>query len=109
MAATTPFGALASSQRGPDTLGSQHSELSLETLRIASTLLRSAPELSSLKVASRNGRDFSGWEIAHGAVKRRPPISLDTVVPRTGGYAYGVGVWDSSIVQGPFSVAPCPP
>jgi hypothetical protein len=23
------------------------------------------------------------------------------------GYTYGVGVWDLSIVQGPFSVAPC--
>jgi hypothetical protein len=38
---------------------------------------------------------------------RRPPISLDTVVPRTGGYTYDVGVRDLSIVQGPFSVAPC--
>jgi hypothetical protein len=28
-------------------------------------------------------------------------------VPRTGGYAYAVGVWEMSIVQGPFSVAPC--
>ena len=31
------------------------------------------------------------------------------MVPRTKGYAYGVGVWDSSIVQGPVSVAPCLP
>ena len=29
------------------------------------------------------------------------------MVPRTGGYAYDVGVWDLSIVQGPVSVAPC--
>jgi hypothetical protein len=29
------------------------------------------------------------------------------MVPRTGGYAYDVGVRDLSIVQGPFSVAPC--
>jgi hypothetical protein len=50
--------------------------------------------------------DF-GWEIAHTAVTRRPPISLNTMVPRPGGYAYDVGVWDLSIVQGPFSVAPC--
>jgi hypothetical protein len=57
--------------------------------------------------ANRYIRDF-GWEIAHGAVTRRPPISLYTMVPRTGSYAYDVGVWDSSIVQGPFSVAPCP-
>jgi hypothetical protein len=47
-----------------------------------------------------------GWEIAHTAATRRPPISLHTMVPRTRGYAYDVGVWDSSIVQGPFSVAP---
>jgi hypothetical protein len=44
---------------------------------------------------------ISGWEIAHAAVTRRPPIPLDTLVPRTGGYAYDVGVWDSSIVQEP--------
>jgi hypothetical protein len=48
-----------------------------------------------------------GWEIAHAAVSRRPPISLCTMVPRTGGYTYDVGVWDLSIIQGPFSVAPC--
>ena len=50
--------------------------------------------------------DF-GWESAHEAVSRRPPISLDTIVARTGGYAYDVGVWDLSIVEGPFSVTPC--
>jgi hypothetical protein len=48
-----------------------------------------------------------GWDIAHAAVTRRPPVSLHTVVPRTGGYAYAVGVWAVSIIQGPFSVAPC--
>jgi hypothetical protein len=58
------------------------------------------------KSLNRNGRGF-GWGIAHAAVSRRPPISLDTIVPRTGGYTYAVGVWDLSIVQGPFSVAPC--
>jgi hypothetical protein len=26
------------------------------------------------------------------------------MVPRTGGYAYDVGVWDLSIIQGPLSV-----
>jgi hypothetical protein len=26
-----------------------------------------------------------GWEIAHEAVSRRPPISLYTIVPRTEG------------------------
>jgi hypothetical protein len=48
-----------------------------------------------------------GREIAHAAVSRRPPVSLDTIVARTGGYAYTARVWDLSIVQGPFSVAPC--
>jgi hypothetical protein len=46
-------------------------------------------------------------EIAHAAVSRRPPMPLDTMVSGTGGCAYDVGVWDLSIVQGPFSVAPC--
>jgi hypothetical protein len=44
---------------------------------------------------------------AHEAVSRRPPIALDTVVARTHMYTYAAKVWDSSIVQGPFSVAPC--
>jgi hypothetical protein len=56
------------------------------------------------KVANRDVRDFRR-KIAHAAVTRRPPISLYTT-PRTGGYAYDVGVWDLSIIQGPFSVAP---
>jgi hypothetical protein len=43
------------------------------------------------KVANRDVRDF-GWKVAHEAVTRRPPISLDTMVPRTGDYAYDVGV-----------------
>jgi hypothetical protein len=55
-------------------------------------------------VANRNVRD-SGWEIAHGAVTRRPPFPLYTMIPRTGGYTHDVGVWDLSIVQRPFSVA----
>jgi hypothetical protein len=61
---------------------------------------------SDERVANRDVRDF-GWEIAHGAVARRPPISFCTIVARTGSYAYDVGVWDLSIVQGPFSFAPC--
>jgi hypothetical protein len=47
------------------------------------------------------------WENAYAAVSRRPPISLDTIVARTEGNAYAAKVWDLSIVQGPFSVAPC--
>jgi hypothetical protein len=40
-----------------------------------------------------------GWEIAHEAVSRRPPISLDTIVARTHMYTYAAQVWDLSIVQ----------
>jgi hypothetical protein len=50
---------------------------------------------------------ISGGQIAHAVVSRRPPIPLYTMVPRTEGYACDVEVWDSSIVQGPFSFAPC--
>jgi hypothetical protein len=53
-------------------------------------------------------RDF-GWEIAHAAVSRRPPIPLDTTVARTHMYTYAAKVWDVSIVQGPFSVARAKP
>jgi hypothetical protein len=35
-------------------------------------------------------------------------MSLDTMVLRTGSYTHDVGVWDSSIVQGPFSVRAVP-
>ena len=58
------------------------------------------------KVANRYVRDF-GWEIAHEAASRRLPISLDTIVSRTHMYTHAANVWDLSIVQGPFSVAPC--
>jgi hypothetical protein len=56
--------------------------------------------------ANHHVRDF-GWEIAHGAVSRRPADSRDTSVARTHLYTYAPNVWDSSLVQGPFSVAPC--
>jgi hypothetical protein len=57
-------------------------------------------------VANRDVGDF-GWEIAHAAGTRRPPISISTIVARTEGYTHAAKVWDLSIVQGPFSVAPC--
>jgi hypothetical protein len=34
------------------------------------------------------------------------PAGFPPVVPRAGSYTYDVGVWDLSIVQGSFSVAP---
>jgi hypothetical protein len=53
---------------------------------------------SDAKAATRHVRDF-GWDfgkargaVTRGAVTRRMPISLDTMVARTGGYAYDVGV-----------------
>jgi hypothetical protein len=59
------------------------------------------------ELANRDDRDF-GREIAHEAVSRRPPTSLDTIVARTEGYTYGASVWDLYLVQGAFSVAHCP-
>jgi hypothetical protein len=56
-------------------------------------------------MANRDCTDF-GWEIAHGAVTRRPPIALYSMVPRTGCYACDVAVWDLSIVEGPISCRP---
>jgi hypothetical protein len=52
-------------------------------------------------VANRNGGDF-GWEIAHEAVSRRPPIPLYTILARTEVCAI---LWDLSI-RSLFSVAP---
>ena len=57
---------------------------------------------SDAKVANRNVSWDFGWEIAHGFVTRRPPIPLYTMVPRTEGYAYDVGVLDLSIVKDHF-------
>jgi hypothetical protein len=62
---------------------------------------------SDEKVANRDLTGFRVGDRSHGAVSRRPPISLYTMVVRTGSYTYDASVWDVSIVQGPFSVAPC--
>jgi hypothetical protein len=43
------------------------------------------------RVANRDVRD-SGWEIAHAAVSRRLPVSLDRVVARTEGYTHAASV-----------------
>ena len=48
-----------------------------------------------------------GDELTGSFVSRRPPISLCTIVARAGGYTYDAEVWALSLVQGPFSVAPC--
>jgi hypothetical protein len=65
---------------------------------VQSQLVRTLATYTDGKVANRNGRAF-GWEIAHAAVSRRPPISLHTFVARTEGYTCDAGDWDLSIVQ----------
>jgi hypothetical protein len=50
-----------------------------------------------------------GWEIAHAAVSRRPPISLCAIVAGTHTYTHAAKVRDLPIVQGPVSVALCQP
>jgi hypothetical protein len=49
-----------------------------------------------------------GWEIAHAAVSRRPPIPLDTIIARTHMYTYAASVWDLSVVQNTISCRPVP-
>jgi hypothetical protein len=66
-----------------------------------------ASRRTAMNKSNRSGRDF-GWEIAHAAVSRRPPIFLHTMVPRTEGYTHDAKVRYLSIVQGAFPVAPCP-
>jgi hypothetical protein len=61
---------------------------------------------SDAEVANRNVGDF-GWESAHEALSRRPPISLDTIVARTHMYTYAAKVLGFVHRSGPFSVAPC--
>jgi hypothetical protein len=46
--------------------------------------------MQKLRIVTVQG--FRVGDIAHAAVSRRPPIFLHTMVPRTGGYAYDVGV-----------------
>ena len=77
---------------------------------LASAIARAQPprlQTAMQQAANIVTSGVSGGEVAHGAVTRRPPISLCTMVPRAGGYAHDVGGWDLSVVQGPFSVAPC--
>ena len=63
----------------------------------------SGPAYSDANVTNRDGRDF-GWEIAHEAVSRRPPIFLHTMSLVTHMYTYAAKVWDLSI---PLFTAVC--
>jgi hypothetical protein len=58
--------------------------------------------------ANRDLQGFGGRALT-GPFRDARRLSLYTMVPRTGGYAFdvGVGVWGLFIVQGPFSVVPC--
>jgi hypothetical protein len=58
------------------------------------------------KVANRNARDF-GWEMSSRGRFVTPADISPRIVARTEGYTYAANVWDLSLVQGPFSVAPC--
>jgi hypothetical protein len=93
-----------STSGSPASESSASAGTSLKTKRGAVSMHRRD---SDDKVANRDGRDF-GWEIAHAAVSRRPPISLSSIVARTHMYTYAAKVWDLFLVQGPFSVAPVP-
>jgi hypothetical protein len=82
------------------------------SLGFALPALRGAlPDLPAVQATkkSREHRDFRVGRALAGAVTRRPPIFPRHGSTRTEGYAYDVGVWDLSIVQGPLSVAPCQP
>ena len=63
------------------------------------------PHAARKKCANCNVRDF-GWESAHEAVSRRPPIPLSTIVARTHMYTYAAKVWALSIVQGHSTANP---
>jgi hypothetical protein len=54
-----------------------------------------APSCSDATVANRCV-GISGGRYRSRGRTRRPPISLYTLVPRAGSYAYAVGVWDLS-------------
>jgi hypothetical protein len=69
------------------------------TQQQASQIRRACLLHSDAQVANRYVRDF-GWGIAHAAVSRRPPISLDTIVARTHMYAHGAKVWNLSSFKG---------
>jgi hypothetical protein len=62
--------------------------------------------MQKLRINRTYVKDF-GWEIAHAAVSRSPPISLSTIVARTHMYTCAAKVLALSVVQEPVSVAPC--
>jgi hypothetical protein len=63
----------------------------LKRIRAAVSVLSCGMSYSDIKVTNRNVRDF-GWEIAHAAVSRRPPILLSKIVARTRMYTHAAKV-----------------
>ena len=53
------------------------------------------------KLANRNVWSF-GWEVAHAAVSRRPPIPLSRIVAHTHMYTYAANVWNVPSFKGHF-------
>jgi hypothetical protein len=104
---STATGSLSTSLRRHSPTGSCARPNSRSTNAMCCVMTPHTPRGTAMKKLRIVRRDF-GREIAHGALTRRPPIPLYTMGPCTGGYAYDVGVWDLSIVQGPFS-APAKP
>jgi hypothetical protein len=58
-------------------------------------------------VANRYVRGF-GWEVAHEAVSRRPPIPLPMIVARSRIYTYDANVRDLCLVTGAIFCRPVP-
>ena len=65
-----------------------------------------APAYSDEKVANRDLTGFRVGDRSHGAVSRRPPISLTRIVARTESYTLDAKVCDLSIVQGAIFCRP---
>jgi hypothetical protein len=78
----------------------------LENTRRAANL--TAAVLKVKKMPTGLLRGF-GWEISRGRFFSTPAdFPPHECSPRYGGYTYAAKVWDASVVQGTFSVAPVP-
>jgi hypothetical protein len=76
------------------------------TMQLARQAQVPGPTQRCKKVANRDVQGVSGGRSSSRG-RYVTPICLYAMVPRTGGYTHDVGGWDLSILQGPFSVAPC--
>jgi hypothetical protein len=62
--------------------------------------------ISLMRVGTNRNR--VGDALTRARISPRPPNRSTTTVARTQGYTYAAEVWALCVVQGPFSVAPCP-